>query len=209
MVRGTIYPNKNAGNYRVDIVFKSQVGAFTPRATELDLLSDTLTGGMAGTLFTELRTNRGIVYGVSSYSHTDVIDPQYSNFAIMTNVAADNILEAITATLQILEYAKSDQAYFSCTVPRTRNNVVTSLKTHAARSTPETYANQYVSEIPWGGCVVSYKQQIERLQRSLNVEALQSAAEIFRRDAMLVGKGPKDVTSSIVELINGPYCPLK
>ncbi len=203
-------PSRNVGNYRINIVFKNKVGAFTPRAIELDILSDILTGGMAGTLFTELRTKRGIVYGVSSYSYTDVVDPQYSNFAIETHVSEQNVLEAVTAILQILEISRNDIGYYKCSLPRTINTIETSLKTSAAKTTPEMYAGQYANEIPWGGCVVLFKERLKRLENSLHASRLLKAArETFRTDCMVVGvSGPRDISKKIVELVHGDDCPL-
>ena len=203
-------PSRNAGNYRVSIIFKNKVGAFTPRAIELDILSDILTGGMAGTLFTELRTKRGIVYGVSSYSYTDAVDPKYSNFAIETHVSESNVLEAVTAILQILETSKKDILYYRCALPRTINNIETSLKTSAAQATPEMYAGQYANEIPWGGCVVMFRERLKRLDNSLHEAKLINASQdTFQKDCMLIGiSGPKDVSEKIMKLIYGDKCPL-
>ena len=203
-------PSKNVGNYRINIVFKNKVGSFTPRAIELDVLSDILTGGMAGTLFTELRTKRGIVYGVSSYSYTDVTDPQFSNFTIETHVSEQNVLEAVTAILQILEVSKSKTGYYTCSLPRTINNIETSLKTAAANATPEMYAGQYANEIPWGGCVVLYQERLKRLDSSLCASKLLDAARnTFKKDCMVVGiSGPKDISKKVVELIYSDECPL-
>ena len=173
-------------------------------------MSDILTGGMAGTLFTELRTKRGIVYGVSSYSYTDVVDPQYSNFTIETHVSEQNVLEAVTAILQILELSRNDIGYYRCTLPRTINNIETSLKTSAAKTTPEMYAGQYANEIPWGGCVVLFKERLKRLDNSLHASKLLKAAkETFKTDCMVIGvSGPRDISKKIVELVHSDDCPL-
>ena len=203
-------PNRNVGNYRVNLIFKNKVGAFTPRSIELDVLSDILTGGMAGTLFTELRTKRGIVYGVSSYSYTDVVDNQYSNFVIETNVSEQNVLEAVTAILQILELSKMSMKYYECSLPRTVNNIETSLKVSAAKTTPEMYSGQYANEVPWGGCVVSFKERIRRLEDSLHPSMLIEAARgTFKKECMLIGiSGPKDISEPIIQLVHSGSCPL-
>mgnify|MGYP002629868952 CR=1 FL=1 len=203
-------PNNNVGNYRVNIIFKNKVGSFTPRAVELDVISDILTGGMAGTLFTELRTKRGIVYGVSSYSYSDVVDPQYSNFVIETHVSGKNVLEAINAILQILELSKTDIGYYDCALPRTINNIETSLKTSAAKTTPEMYAGQYSNEIPWGGCVVMYQERLKRLNNSLqSSKLLEAARSTFRKDCLIIGmSGPKDFSKDVTKMLYSDKCHL-
>ena len=183
-------PNKDVGSYNLRVIFRTKIAAYTQLADTAETLGELLTEGLSSVLMSALRTDTGLVYGVSCEVSPDHVDPNLSYFEILTTVKGKNLIAVTEKILEVLGNIESSISHSQLT--RLDNHLATAVLDDATSRAPSHFAEQYSSEVPWNLGVKTFKQRATELKKSISKEKLNRIAKkIFKNSKLLIAYSGK------------------
>ena len=193
-------PNKKTQSYRLDITFKTCIPSFSKKEHRAEWMKELLTGGMSGLLLHECRTVRGLIYSISSDVFSDNVNPDYSFFSISTTVIEDRLIEVLETIFKVLSDVKNDDnQLIRCSMPRLRNRFISAMLNHVAQQSPASYVAQYSSELPWGGCVKTFREAIIDAEEALTEENIRETVRTVcdYENVLVAYSGPSNLNDKV------------
>jgi len=190
-------PNKNVNSYKIDILYRLNITAFSMKRFAISQLEDILTDGQSSRLFIRLRSIGGKIYNIYSNVELDPFIPQLCYFRITTTTNAKDVQLVINGIFEEIQKVKTELITDN-EFKKLENKIKLDKTLESLSKTPSTYYDIYSDYIIWGKQIHSSKWEFEQLLKVSKNDIRKIANEIFNKQHLLISySGKKNIKINI------------